>query len=183
MAAWYGRDFDEYNRILNAPVSAEMLDAQALAFKQALSLMIAQRAPSRFLRPGSPELERLTDSYLRLLGANGIIAPALRDTALAVPLALNPAPHRREAVSFVARKGVTALRSNLLATLGVPSLYDLDRLDLSVTATLDDAVQQAVSERLASAATRDGAARRRADSAITCCGPRTILRRSRTASR
>jgi membrane peptidoglycan carboxypeptidase len=158
MAAWYGRDFDEYNRILNAPVSADMLDAQALAFKQALSLMIAQRAPSRFLRPGSPELERRTDSYLRLLGANGIIAPALRDTALAVPLELNPAPHRRAAVSFVARKGVTALRSNLLTMLGVSSLYDLDRLDLSVTATLDDAVQRAVSERLASAATRDGAA-------------------------
>jgi membrane peptidoglycan carboxypeptidase len=158
MAAWYGRDFDEYNRILNAPVSAKMLDAQALAFKQALSLMIAQRAPSRFLRPGSPELERRTDSYLRLLGANGIIAPALRDMALAVPLELNPAPHRRAAVSFVTRKGVTALRSNLLGILGVPSLYDLDRLDLSVTATLDDPVQQAVSERLASAATRDGAA-------------------------
>ncbi|MDR5733323.1 MULTISPECIES: transglycosylase domain-containing protein [Caballeronia] len=158
MAAWYGRDFDEYNRILNAPVSAEMLDAQALAFKQALSLMIAQRAPSRFLRRGSPELKRRTDSYLRLLGANGIIAPALRDMALAVPLELNPAPHRRADVSFVTRKGVTALRSNLLGILGVPSLYDLDRLDLSVTATLDAPVQRAVSERLASAATRDGAA-------------------------
>ncbi|KXU97858.1 glycosyl transferase family 51 [Caballeronia megalochromosomata] len=157
MAAWYGRDFGEYNRILNAPVSAETLDAQALAFKQALSLMIAQRAPSRFLRAGSPELERLTDSYLRVLGANGIIAPALRDRALAVPLALNPTPQRREAVSFVARKGVTALRSNLLAMLGVPSFYDLDRLDLSVTATLDNVVQQAVSDRLASVATRDGA--------------------------
>ncbi|SAL86892.1 glycosyl transferase family protein [Caballeronia arvi] len=157
MAAWYGRDFDEYNRILNAPISAEALDAQALAFKQALSLMIAQRAPSRFLRPGRPELERLTDSYLRLLGANGIIAPALRDTALAVPLGLNPTPRRREAVSFVTRKGVTALRTNLLSTLGVQSLYDLDRLDLTVTATLDNAVQQAVSDRLASAATRDGA--------------------------
>ncbi|WP_200823084.1 transglycosylase domain-containing protein, partial [Caballeronia catudaia] len=157
MAAWYGRGFDDYNRILNAPVSAETLDAQALAFKQALSLMIAQRAPSRFLRPGSPELERRTDSYLRLLGASGIIAPALRDVALAVPLELSPAPHRRDAVSFVTRKGVTALRTNLLSTLGVRSLYDLDRLDLTVTATLDNAVQQAVSDRLANAATRDGA--------------------------
>ncbi|SAK86892.1 glycosyl transferase family protein [Caballeronia calidae] len=157
MAAWYGRDFDEYNRILNAPISAETLDEQALAFKQALSLMIAQRAPSRFLRAGNADLARLTDSYLRLLGANGIIAPALRDAALAVRLELNATPHRREAVSFVTRKGVTALRTNLLATLGVASLYDLDRLDLTVKATLDNAVQQAVSDRLASVATRDGA--------------------------
>ena len=84
LAAWYGRDFDEVNRILNAPPSAELLDAQALAFKQALSLMIAQRAPSRFLRPGNTELDRLTDSYLRLLAANGIISPSLRDAALEV---------------------------------------------------------------------------------------------------
>ena len=92
LAAWYGRDFDEVNRILNAPPSDDLLDAQALAFKQALSLMIAQRAPSRFLRPGNPELDRLTDSYLRLLAANGIISPSLRDAALKVTLELNRAP-------------------------------------------------------------------------------------------
>jgi membrane peptidoglycan carboxypeptidase len=156
LAAWYGRDFDEFNRILNAPPSVDMLDAQALAFKQALSLMIAQRAPSRFLRPGNPELERLTDSYLRLLAATGIISPSLRDVALKVSLELNRASAVRPPVSFVTRKGVTALRANLLATFGVANFYDLDRLDLTVTATLDNTVQQAVSERLASAATRDG---------------------------
>ncbi|SOE52871.1 Membrane carboxypeptidase (penicillin-binding protein) [Burkholderia sp. OK233] len=157
LAAWYGRDFDEVNRILSAPASAEMLGTQALAFKQALSLIIAQRAPSRFLRSGNMELDRLTDSYLRLLAANGVISMSLRDAALAVPLELDRAPTVRPAVSFVTRKAVTALRAHLLTTLGVSSFYDLDRLDLTATATLDNRVQQAVSERLASAATREGA--------------------------
>ncbi|EIM93830.1 hypothetical protein WQE_47374 [Paraburkholderia hospita] len=157
MAVWYGRDFVEFNRILHAPPSAETLDEKALAFKQVLSLMIAQRAPSRFLRPGNPDLDRLTDSYLRLLAANGIILTSLRDAALAVPLELNRTAAVHPRVSFVTRKGVTALRANLLATLGVANFYDLDRLDLTVKATLDNTVQQAVSERLASAATPDGA--------------------------
>ena len=69
-----------------------MLDAQGLAFRQVLSLMIAQRAPSRYLRPGNPDLERLTDSYLRLLAANGIISPSLRDAALKATRELNRAP-------------------------------------------------------------------------------------------
>lgn len=157
LTAWYGRDFDEVNNILNAPVSAETLDAQALAFKQALSLMIAQRAPSRFLRSGNMELDHLTDSYVRLLAANGIISTSLRDSALLVRLELNRAPVVHAPVSFVTRKAVTALRAHLLATLGVSNVYDLDRLDLSATATLDNRVQEAVSERLASAATREGA--------------------------
>ena len=78
---------------------------------------------------------------------------------------------------------MTALRSNLLATLGVPSFYDLDRLDLSVTATLDNAVQQAVSERLASAATRDGAQAAGLCRLRHAARVRTIRRRSPIASR
>src|SRR5439155_7307507 len=45
--AWYGRDFTEVNRLLAdagaAREAGERLGAQALAFRQALSLMIAQR--------------------------------------------------------------------------------------------------------------------------------------------
>lgn len=59
--AWYGRDFDEVSRLLAAPVPEPVPGApqrhalafkqalvphQALAFKQALSLMVAQRRPS-----------------------------------------------------------------------------------------------------------------------------------------
>ncbi|VVE87091.1 transglycosylase domain-containing protein [Pandoraea bronchicola] len=157
LAIWYGRDFDDVNRLLSAPPSAETLDAQAVAFKQALSLIIAQRAPSYFLRRNDAALEQLTNSYVRLLATNGIISAPLRDAALMVHLELKHASPIRPEASFVTRKAVTALRADLLNTLGVASFYDLDRLDLSVHATLDDPVQRAVSERLALATTPEGA--------------------------
>jgi membrane peptidoglycan carboxypeptidase len=120
--------------------------------------MIAQRAPSYFLHHGYKELERLTDSYLRLLANGGIVSIPLRDAALSAVVDLHRAPVKTASTdSFVSRKAVTSMRSHLLAALGIPSFYELDRLDLQAKGTLNNAVQQAVSERLAAAATRDGA--------------------------
>ncbi|NPT37062.1 transglycosylase domain-containing protein [Paraburkholderia xenovorans] len=158
LAAWYGRDFNDVNRILKAPSTEQNLPEQGVAFRQVLSLMIAQRAPSYFLHHGYAELERLTDSYLRLLANGGIVSIPLRDAALSAAVDLHRAPARTAATdSFVSRKAVTSMRSHLLAALGVASFYELDRLDLQAKGTLNNAVQQAVSERLAAAATRDGA--------------------------
>jgi membrane peptidoglycan carboxypeptidase len=157
LAAWYGRDFDEVNAILNAPTSADNLTEQALAFRQVLSLMIAQRAPSYFLHHGYDELERMTDSYLRLLATGGVISTSLRDAALNAQIALNRTPVRVADDSFISRKAVTSMRAHLLDALGLRSFYELDRLDLQATGTLNNAVQQAVSERLAAAGTKDGA--------------------------
>jgi len=158
LAAWYGRDFRETNRLLKAPSTDANLPEQGLAFREVLSLMIAQRAPSFFLQRGYPELERLTDSYLRLLASGGVISAQLRDAALAAHTDLHHASTRApDAGSFVSRKAVTSMRSHLLAALGVRSFYELDRLDAQAQGTLNNAVQQAVAERLAAAATRDGA--------------------------
>jgi membrane peptidoglycan carboxypeptidase len=158
LAAWYGRDFNDVNRILAAPSTEQNLPEQGVAFRQVLSLMIAQRAPSYFLHHGYKELERLTDSYLRLLANGGIVSIPLRDAALSAVVDLHRAPVKTASTdSFVSRKAVTSMRSHLLAALGIPSFYELDRLDLQAKGTLNNAVQQAVSERLAAAATRDGA--------------------------
>jgi membrane peptidoglycan carboxypeptidase len=157
LAAWYGRDFGEINTLLNAPSSADNLTEQALAFRQVLSLMIAQRAPSYFLHHGYAELQRMTDSYLRLLATGGVISTSLRDAALNAKIALNPTPVRQANDSFISRKAVTSMRAHLLDALGMRSFYELDRLDLQATGTLNSAVQQAVSERLAAAGTKDGA--------------------------
>ncbi|HEY1610152.1 MAG TPA: transglycosylase domain-containing protein [Paraburkholderia sp.] len=157
LAAWYGRDFRDVNRILREPVSDATLDEQALAFRQVLSLLIAQRAPSYFLQHDNPALARLTDSYLRLLASGGAISPALRDAALSAQLTLDRTRPERAPVSYVERKAVTSLRSQLMSALGLHTLYDLDHLDLTATASLDDQVQQAVSDRLAAAMTKDGA--------------------------
>ena len=165
MTAWYGRDFDEANQLLsqitaetgNGPAAPGVLASEALAFKQALSLLIAQRAPSYYLVRNRPALDRLTDSYIRVLAANGVISAPLRDAALAAPLDSHKGAPPQPAASFVARKAVTLVRSRLQQALGVNGFYDLDRLDLTVHSTLDDAVERAVGARLAQAATVDGA--------------------------
>ena len=157
LAAWYGRDFNNVNRLLGEPVSAATLDEQALAFRQVLSLLIAQRAPSYFLQRDHAALSKLTDSYLRLLASGGVITPELRDAALATSLTMNAPTRKTVPVSYVERKAVLTLRTQLMEMLGLKTIYDLDRLDLDARTSLDDPVQQAVSERLAAVATKDGA--------------------------
>lgn len=167
LAAWYGRDFADVNRLLtqasmrradaNSDADADPLADEALTLKQALSLLIAQRAPSYFLVRHPAALERLTDSYLRVIAANGVISPKLRDAALAQQLELHRAAPPPSATSYVARKAVTSLRAQLMSALGVSNVYDLDRLDLTARSTLNKAVQADVSDRLARASTIEGA--------------------------
>lgn len=145
--AWYGRDFVEVNQFLDSnvsPVEGEQLRRRAEAFKQALSLMIAQRRPSYYLREGVADLEQLTDSHLRLLAAEGVIPVALRDAALPIKLHLQQKPVSGPPISFVTRKAVTALRTHLSGLLQVNHLYDLDRLDLAAATTLNGEMQRTV---------------------------------------
>jgi len=161
--AWYGRDFEEVNRLLAQPVAAgpmtlpprkalafkqAQIYPQALAFKQALSLMIAQRRPSYYLAEGEPALAQLTDSYLRVMADAGVIPPALRDAALPLKLKLQTQPTPDDTVSFVERKAATALRSKLTGLLDIPRAYDLDRLDLLAGSSLDGEVQRTATQLL-----------------------------------
>ena len=81
-----------------------------------------------FLQRGYPELERLTDSYTRLLASGGVISAQLRDAALAAHVELHRAPRSTPDLgSFVSRKAVTSMRSHLLAALGVRSIVGSSR--------------------------------------------------------
>lgn len=149
--AWYGRDFAEVNQLLdsNASESAnDPLRRRAEAFKQALSLVIAQRRPSHYLREGADDLAQLTDSHLRLLASAGVIPAALRDAALPIKLNLQQKTENGAAISFVTRKAVTAVRGQLSNLLQVNHLYDLDRFDLSASTTLNGEMQSAVTKVL-----------------------------------
>jgi membrane peptidoglycan carboxypeptidase len=148
--AWFGADFDEVNRLLwdrNAP-----LRERAAAYRQALSLLLAIRKPSVYLRREPAELDARTDSYLRLLASAGTISPELRDAALAERLEIRERYAGRGPGRFADRKAADAVRTELLRLLGVGSLYDLDRLDLRVSTTIDseaDAASVAVLQQLA----------------------------------
>lgn len=147
MWAWYGRSFDDMNRVLDAaslPSQAE----RATVFKEALSLMISQRAPSYYLNGDMQVLQGMTDSYLRLMARDNVITPQLRDAALQVSLRQQRARVKPATLPPVQQKGANAVRVKLASMLGVGRMYDLDRLDLTANSTLDLRLQQEVTALL-----------------------------------
>ena len=135
---WYGADFAEVNRLLNSPAKAGAdLRDKGLALKQVLSLVIAQRRPGYYLRKGRQDLENLTESYLRLMSATGHIDAALSGAAVKSRLRFNEVAPVLEPLPPATGKAATAIRNELAQMIGVPSFYDLHRLDLAVETTLN----------------------------------------------
>jgi membrane peptidoglycan carboxypeptidase len=145
--AVYGADFHEVNELLGDGQGSND-GSRARAYKQVLSLLIAQRRPAFYLVTNRDALESITNSYLRILGKGGIITPQLRDGALGIGLSFRERPPESPAVSFVERKAANTVRRHLSAVLGVPRLYELDRLDLTVKSTLNGKTQDEVSRLL-----------------------------------
>ncbi len=149
MWVWYGRAFDDFNRIMARDLEKPDADT-ALVYKEALSLMIAQRRPSYYLGDGADDLDQLADAHLRILAKDGVITAAMRDMALKQKLhpakgnGLQAAPP----MTFVSRKATNAIRNHLANLLGDNRMYNLDRLDLDVTSTLDAQAQTAVTQVL-----------------------------------
>ena len=145
LLAWYGVDFTTANRLLGAH---DMSNAQALRraqiYKQALSLLIAQRRPRYYLNGRLTGLERLTNAYLRVLAAAGVIDRRLRDSALRQRLEFRPIPLAPAPSSFIESKAANSVRTELVSALGLPDLYSLDRLDLSADVSIDGAAQRRV---------------------------------------
>jgi membrane peptidoglycan carboxypeptidase len=155
LQAWFGADVDDLNRLLDlsddAAESTGCMHEKALAYREALSLLLAAKKPSTCLASGQTALTHRVDAYLRLLAKSGVISGTLRDAALDTKLESRAI--QRQQVStpdFAGRKGIDAVRAGLLPLLGVQDLYGLDRFDLAVQATLDQPVTEAVSHTLQS---------------------------------
>jgi membrane peptidoglycan carboxypeptidase len=145
LRAWFGADLPAINEALSdesRPVGA----VRAKAYKRVLSLILAARRPSYYLVENRAALEDFTDSYLRVLAAAGVIDADLRDAAIAQRLDFRT--RSATAVDFTERKGANLVRSRLAGLLGVPALYDLDRLDLTARSTLSEPAQEAVTRIL-----------------------------------
>ena len=140
--AWYGADFEKVNRLLRLPENGAtdpgQFEAQVVAYRQALSLLLAVKKPSKYLLEDRAGLDARIDNYLTILMREGVIGPRLRDSAIAArPQARfrldQAAPH-----NFAGQKSADAVRVELMRLLGLKGAYDLDRLDLSVKTTLDE---------------------------------------------
>jgi membrane peptidoglycan carboxypeptidase len=125
------------------PLTDEEWREAGVAYRQVLSLLLAQRRPSYHLTTseGREALRRLTDRHIRLLAGESLIPPRLAGEAEAAHWELRVLPPPRPPVSFIERKATDAVRTQLLGVLGVERLYDLDRLDLTVRTTIDGDAQ------------------------------------------
>lgn len=142
-----------------APTRGEIgpVAARGLAYRQVLSLVLAQRRPTYYLLQDRDALASLTDSYLRILAEAGVIDGELRDAALAAghpeltgsgelggrpiaPRALRASPPASSAET----KTAVSIRSQLVSLLDRNDLYELDRLDLRVASSIDSAAQRGI---------------------------------------
>jgi len=151
LSAWFGADFNAVNQLLNPKSfnsTERVTGQQAQAYRQVLSILLSQRRPSYLLGPGYDALQKLTDSYLRVLAEQGVISASLRDAALQATTVRLPKSEHMPVKFMAEQKTQNVLRTRLARTLGVKSNYELDRLDLTVKTTLDYRTQQAVTHAL-----------------------------------
>jgi len=159
LRVWYGADFDRSNQLLASPAKdAKTLAAQGLALREVLSLVIAQRRPSHYLAKGRKELADLTDSHIRLLAQNNVIDQPLADAALGATVTYRDWVQQPTVQPIETNKGITVARTRLSNMLNRP-LYDLDRLDLSATSTLQNDLQASVGQYLRDLANPEYAAK------------------------
>jgi membrane peptidoglycan carboxypeptidase len=157
--AYFGENPEKINTLLSQPshtLNHDEIKAQGKAFKQILSLFLAHRRPSDYLDDNPQQLYLQVDKYLPLLFREGIISYPLYKAALAEKV-----PYRRNLplspkTSFASRKGPTVVRTHLLNTLKVPSLYELDRLDLQVQSSINVKVQEEVTNFFLQLQDKDG---------------------------
>ena len=141
LRVWYGAEFNQVNAALASTANDEQsLAKRGLALRQVLSLMIAQRRPSYYLARGREDLARLTDSHIRLLAQNGVLDAPLTAAALGSKVTYRDWVQQPTIQPIETNKGISVARSRLGGMLNRP-LYDLDRLDLSATSTLQGDLQ------------------------------------------
>ncbi|MBD9565665.1 transglycosylase domain-containing protein [Pseudomonas sp. PDM09] len=141
LRVWYGADFNKANeQLASTDTDPKSLSEKGLALREMLSLMIAQRRPSHYLTKGRDELASLTDSHIRLLSQNGVIDAPLATAALASKVTYRDWATQPTIQPIETNKGISVARSRLAGLLNRP-LYDLDRLDLSATSTLQGELQ------------------------------------------
>lgn len=153
LSVWFNGEFAEINRLLalsDEDVAGQpaMRRARAMAYREVLSLLLAVNRPSYYLQRSRNELHTRANLYLKALAEAGLITPQLRDDALPLRPAFREKMPEAGPASFADRKATDAIRSGLLYLLDLDSIYQLDRMDLTVNATIDQESTKAATRTL-----------------------------------
>lgn len=149
LRSWFGLALDDVVDALSDERGAE---AKVRAYKHALALIVALRAPYTYLSSDRAALDQRVRAYLTLFARQGLISEPFAEAVAACPLEFQRGVRHRPVTSFRDRKAINAVRNELADRLGVSNFYDLDRLDLDVDATLDRDLMRATDDLLNSLA-------------------------------
>ncbi len=114
------------------------------AFKSALALLCSVKAPSYYLVQNRSALQARVNFYAQLFAKLQIIPADFANRVLAHPLSFSVRRPRNPLPSYAERKSINGIRLKLVNLLGMPSMYELDRLDLNVESTINPSLQHKV---------------------------------------
>jgi membrane peptidoglycan carboxypeptidase len=145
--AWFGLDLKDVKASLSDP--AAPLAERASAYKHALALIIALRAPTHYLQRDRLALNQKINEHTRLLEHGGVIDAGFAAAVRGAPLEFLSRAPVAPPLPFAHKKAPNAIRTTLLQWLDVPSFYELDRLHLEADGTIDQPLQGIVEQLFA----------------------------------
>ncbi len=141
--AWFGLDLADVKTALAEPGTPP---EKVRAYKHALALLIALRAPSTYLQKDRDALNDKVNEYAHLLAKDGVIDQELGDAVQTQPLNFLERAPVAPPLPFARQKATNAIRTTLLEWLDLPSFYELDRLHLEADGTIDVDLQNHVEQ-------------------------------------
>ncbi len=138
--AWFGLDLASVRAALAGADQA----AGASAYKHALSLLVALRAPTFYLQRDRVALNAKVNEYVRRLARDAVLTPAFAAAVQSAPLEFLVRAPLAPPLPYARQKAPNAIRTTLLQWLDVPSFYELDRLHLAADSTIDLPLQARV---------------------------------------
>jgi membrane peptidoglycan carboxypeptidase len=139
--AWFGLDLQQVQKALSSPDSDP---EKARVFKDVTALLCSVKGPSYYLIQNHAALESRVNFYVQLLTKVQVITPDFARQVQATPIAFSVHPPKYSLPSYAERKAINEIRAKLVNLLGVPGLYELDRLHVNVESTINPNLQHSV---------------------------------------
>jgi membrane peptidoglycan carboxypeptidase len=137
---WFGLNLQDVRRHLSSP---EYTPEKAKAFKHLLALQCSVKAPSHYLLRNRPALESRVNYYVQLLANIQVIPQTFAEQVKSAKISFSANPQEYPVHAYAENKAINEIRSKLVSQLGLPGLYELDRLHLDVESTINPSLQHA----------------------------------------
>jgi membrane peptidoglycan carboxypeptidase len=139
--AWFDMKLDAAQKYLASPDSSP---EKMKAFKNMFALLCSVKAPSYYLVQNRSALQTRANFYIQLLANVQMISQDFAKRVIATPLEFSTHPPKYALPSYAERKSINEIRAKLSSLLGIPGLYELDRLHLDVESTINPELQHGV---------------------------------------